>query len=137
MLNVYREQIMHEQPRIHRRKIETAVLDGLRGVKDADYFKVYLKAYNDERTRLPVVRLRTARIWNVAAERLSAETDGCRTPLRSSALIRYGRRTTLKAAGLAGFHHGTARGSRGMQKRSRLNPSGRDQQLSQRRCGDA
>jgi DNA repair exonuclease SbcCD ATPase subunit len=38
---------------VHRRKIEAAVLDGLREVlKDAEYFKVYLKAYNDERTRL-------------------------------------------------------------------------------------
>jgi site-specific DNA recombinase len=38
---------------VHRRKIETAVLDGLREVlKDPDYFKVYLKAYNEERTRL-------------------------------------------------------------------------------------
>jgi site-specific DNA recombinase len=38
---------------VHRRKIEAAVLDGLREVlKDAEYFKVYLKAYNDERSRL-------------------------------------------------------------------------------------
>jgi site-specific DNA recombinase len=38
---------------VNRNKIEAAVLDGLRDVlKDPEYFKVYLKAYNDERSRL-------------------------------------------------------------------------------------
>ena len=38
---------------VNRNKIEAAVLDGLREVlKDPEYFKVYLNAYNDERTRL-------------------------------------------------------------------------------------
>jgi site-specific DNA recombinase len=38
---------------VHRRKIEAAVLDGLREVlKDPGYFETYLRAYNDERTRL-------------------------------------------------------------------------------------
>jgi site-specific DNA recombinase len=38
---------------VNRNKIEAAVLEGLREVlKDPDYFKVYLKAYNEERTRL-------------------------------------------------------------------------------------
>jgi site-specific DNA recombinase len=38
---------------VNRNKIEAAVLDGLREVlKEPDYFKVYLTAYNDERTRL-------------------------------------------------------------------------------------
>jgi site-specific DNA recombinase len=38
---------------VNRSKIEAAVLDGLREVlKNADYFKVYLKTYNDERSRL-------------------------------------------------------------------------------------
>jgi site-specific DNA recombinase len=38
---------------VHRRKIEAAVLDGVHEVlKDPDYFKIYLTAYNEERTRL-------------------------------------------------------------------------------------
>ena len=38
---------------VNRNKIEAAFLDGLREVlEDQDYFKVYLKTYNDERTRL-------------------------------------------------------------------------------------
>jgi site-specific DNA recombinase len=38
---------------VNRNEIEAAVLDGLREVlKEPDYFKVYLTAYNDERTRL-------------------------------------------------------------------------------------
>jgi site-specific DNA recombinase len=38
---------------VNRNKIEAAVLDGLREVlNDRDYFRVYLKEYNDERTRL-------------------------------------------------------------------------------------
>jgi site-specific DNA recombinase len=38
---------------VHRRKIEAAVLDGLREVlKEPDYLAVYVKAYNDERSRL-------------------------------------------------------------------------------------
>jgi site-specific DNA recombinase len=39
--------------RVHRRKIEAAVLNGLREVlKQPDYLAVYLKAYNEERNRL-------------------------------------------------------------------------------------
>jgi site-specific DNA recombinase len=38
---------------VHRRKIEAAVLDGVHEVlKDPDYFKICLTAYNEERTRL-------------------------------------------------------------------------------------
>ena len=38
---------------MNRNKIEAAVLDGLREeLRDQDYFKVYLKAYYDERTQL-------------------------------------------------------------------------------------
>jgi hypothetical protein len=38
---------------VHRRKIEAAVLDGLREVlKQPDYLAIYVKAYNEERTRL-------------------------------------------------------------------------------------
>jgi site-specific DNA recombinase len=69
---------------VHRRKIEAAVLDGLREVlKDPDYFKVYLKAYNDERTRLArgavkdranlerrsgEIKRETDRIWDAIAK---------------------------------------------------------------------
>ncbi len=38
---------------VHRRKIEAAVLDGLREVlKQPDYLAVFVKAYNEERSRL-------------------------------------------------------------------------------------
>jgi hypothetical protein len=38
---------------VHRRRIEAAVLDGLRKVlKQPDYLAVYVKAYNEERGRL-------------------------------------------------------------------------------------
>jgi site-specific DNA recombinase len=69
---------------VHRNKIEAAVLDGLREVlKDPDYFKVYLKAYNEERTRLArgavndraklerragEIKRETDRIWDAIAK---------------------------------------------------------------------
>jgi hypothetical protein len=38
---------------VHRRKIEAAALDGLREVlKQPDYLAIYVKAYNEERSRL-------------------------------------------------------------------------------------
>jgi site-specific DNA recombinase len=52
--STYRESGSCTNSRIvNRNKIEAAVLDGLReALKDPEYFRVYLKAYNDERARL-------------------------------------------------------------------------------------
>ena len=61
---------------VNRNKIEAAVLDGLRDVlKDPEYFKVYLKAYNDERTRLASGAVKDRAKLERRAGEIKRETD--------------------------------------------------------------
>jgi site-specific DNA recombinase len=61
---------------VHRNKIEAAVLDGLREVlKDPDYFRVYLKAYNEERRRLARGAVNDRAKFERRAGEIKRETD--------------------------------------------------------------
>lgn len=61
---------------VHRRKIEAAVLDGLSEVlKNAEYFKTYMKTYNDERSRLAQGAIKDRAKLERRAGEIKRETD--------------------------------------------------------------